>query len=79
MDPVTPWQVLLSALPWAARRLSPGSLDAVPRRWDLPDHLKASPWNRALALLSNTVNLRRHIRRTLTAPVEGVGVRYKEE
>jgi hypothetical protein len=66
-----PWMAaVLQALPWAARCLSPGSLDGVPRRWDLPDHLKTSSWSRALASLSDTVNMRRHMRQTLTAPAD---------
>jgi len=61
-----PWmRAIQQSLPVAACRLSPDSLGRVPRRWDLPDHLRQSPWARALAVFSDTVNLRRHIRRTL--------------
>ena len=59
---------VLQVLPWAARHLSPASLSGVPRQWDLPDHLQASPWRHALSSFSDTVYLRRHIRQTLAAP-----------
>jgi len=66
---VDPWlAAVLQVLPWAARHLSSGSFSGVPRQWDLPDHLKASPWRHALSSFSDTVYLRRHIRQTLAAP-----------
>ncbi len=61
-----PWMIaVLQTIPRAEPLLSPENLDGVPRQWDLPGHLRGSPWSRDLAVLSEIAVLRRHIRRTL--------------